>query len=124
MSLPITLTPAAISFYKRCLHDQKRKGVHFSVSEEKGCAPLRYIVNLINEPKPSDLNDCLDGLNVSVDLNSTHHLHGLTVDLKQQGLNQKVIFQHPRAKTTCGCGETFSLDTLTDASPETEPEES
>lgn len=115
MSLPITLTPEALQFYARCLTTQKRQGVRFSVKEDKGCAPLRYLVDLVNAPQPGDLADCLDGVTVWVDLKSAQHLHGLTVEVKTQGLNQKVIFNNPRAQTTCGCGETFSIASEEDA---------
>ena len=110
MTLPITLTSKALAFYARCLREQKQSGVRFLVKEDKGCAPLRYVVTLTNKREPGDLAEQIEGVNIWVDLQSAHRLHGLTVDLKQEGINQKIIFDHPKAKSTCGCGETFSLD--------------
>ena len=39
-------------------------------------------------------------------------LNGTTVDFVKQGLNSMFRFHNPNAGALCGCGESFTTDTL------------
>ena len=39
------------------------------------------------------------------------YLEGMRVDCRKQSLGQeKIVYDHPKAKNVCGCGISFNLD--------------
>ena len=73
-----------------------------------GCSGLQYILGLDNQQRPGDKVIEQNGLNIYVDAKSLLFLAGTTLDFTD-GLNGKgFVFNNPQAKTTCGCGNSFS----------------
>jgi len=52
-------------------------------------------------------HDC-GGVRIAVDPLSLPYLHGVTLDLVQEGLARRLRFDNPNARERCGCGESFS----------------
>jgi iron-sulfur cluster assembly protein len=74
-----------------------------------GCSGLTYVLDLVDEPKEGDKVIEEHGLKLFVDRKSYVFLAGTTLDYSG-GLNGKgFVFQNPNAKTTCGCGTSFSV---------------
>ena len=60
-------------------------------------------------PKPTDkVLEYAGGLKALVDLKSTLYLSGMELDYSDDLMNAGWIFKNPNAKTTCGCGTSFS----------------
>lgn len=73
-----------------------------------GCSGLSYKLNFEKAPVDGDRIFELHGVKVYVDTKSLLFLNGTTLDYTD-GLNGTgFVFQNPNAKSTCGCGNSFS----------------
>ncbi len=74
-----------------------------------GCAGMTYILDLVDAPEEDDKVVEEHGLQLYVDRKSYIFLAGTTLEYSG-GLNGKgFVFNNPNAKTTCGCGTSFSV---------------
>lgn len=74
-----------------------------------GCSGLTYVLDLSAEPKEGDKTIEEHGMKLFVDRKSYVFLAGTTLEYSG-GLNGKgFVFNNPNAKTTCGCGTSFSV---------------
>lgn len=72
-----------------------------------GCAGMTYLLDF-DEKKSFDDEYEIGGIQVIVDRRHALYLVGMEVD-HQNGLNDRgFIFNNPNAKTSCGCGTSFS----------------
>lgn len=72
-----------------------------------GCSGMSYILDF---DQKGDFDDELEinGVQVLVDRRHALYIMGMEVDF-QSGLNDRgFVFINPNAKTTCGCGTSFS----------------
>ncbi len=73
-----------------------------------GCSGLSYSLEFDTEKTEHDREFDIDGVKVVVDRKSYLYLAGTTLDYVQQGLTGGFTFLNPQAKSTCGCGSSFS----------------
>jgi iron-sulfur cluster assembly protein len=73
-----------------------------------GCSGLSYLLEFDTELRPHDRQFEIDGVKVVCDAKSYLYLVGTTLDYVQQGLTGGFTFVNPKAKSTCGCGTSFS----------------
>ena len=74
-----------------------------------GCSGLTYMLDLVDNPNENDKVIQDHGLELYIDRNSYVFLAGTTLEYSG-GLNGKgFVFNNPNAKTTCGCGTSFSV---------------
>ncbi|MBM3944419.1 MAG: iron-sulfur cluster assembly accessory protein [SAR202 cluster bacterium] len=74
-----------------------------------GCSGLTYVLDMVDAPGESDKIIKEHGLTLCVDKKSYVFLAGTTLEYSD-GLNGKGFeFHNPNAKTTCGCGTSFSV---------------
>ncbi len=74
-----------------------------------GCAGMTYVLDLIDEPREDDKVIEEHGMRLFVDRKSYIFLAGTVLEYSG-GLNGKgFVFNNPNAKTTCGCGTSFSV---------------
>ena len=50
-----------------------------------------------------------DGAKVLIDPKATMFLLGSIMDYRQDKLSSRFVFDNPNEKSTCGCGESFSV---------------
>jgi len=75
-----------------------------------GCSGFEYIFEWEAAPKDNDIVfDGPNGARVWVDPRSHRLLDGTTLDYDTSLLSRGFVFQNPHAKSTCGCGVSFSL---------------
>ncbi len=73
-----------------------------------GCSGLSYKLSIEDKEQPGDKIIEQHGLKVYVDPKSLIYIYGTTLDFSD-GLNGKgFTFVNPNAKSTCGCGNSFS----------------
>lgn len=88
-------------------------GVGFRLAlKDSGCSAYQYVPDIVTAVNTDDIHwqtDC--GVAIYVEAASAAKLQGLVVDYvaKSVGCHQ-LVFNHPRAKDLCGCGESFNLD--------------
>jgi iron-sulfur cluster assembly protein len=75
-----------------------------------GCSGLSY--TFAWEPTPRDGDQVFegpDGAKVFVDPRSYEFIKGTTLDYDTSLVSRGFIFNNPNAKSTCGCGTSFSV---------------
>ena len=82
--------------------------VRFSV-ERTGCSGFGYRLDPAESVCESDMGFESTGVRVVVDAASLPYVHGTVIDLAQAGLTQRLRFDNPNARQSCGCGESFGL---------------
>ncbi len=75
-----------------------------------GCSGFEYIFEWEASPRTDDLIfDAPNGARVWIDPRSHRLLDGTTLDYDTTLLSRGFTFQNPHAKSTCGCGTSFSI---------------
>ncbi len=85
----------------------KRQGVRLAVVGG-GCSGLSYKVDF-SEAKENDYIFTRDERDILIDPKSAIYLKGLLLDFKDGLQGRGFVFNNPNAKSSCGCGESFSL---------------
>ena len=73
-----------------------------------GCSGLSYSLEFDSELGKHDKKFDLDGIQVVCDTKSYLYLNGTTLDYVTQGLTGGFTFVNPNAKSSCGCGTSFT----------------
>lgn len=107
----VKITDKAINHIKNLLEDQKKENIDIGLKinvEKGGCSGLSYKMDFGEKADEENKYD-YKGLTVFIAPRSTPYLFGITLDFKD-GLNERgFVFENPNAKTTCSCGESFSV---------------
>ena len=75
-----------------------------------GCSGFEYVFEWEAAPRDNDLVfEGPQGVRVWIDQRSHRLLDGTTLDYDTTLLSRGFVFQNPHAKSTCGCGTSFSL---------------
>jgi len=76
-----------------------------------GCSGFEYTFGWETGPKPTDeIFEGAAGAKVFVDPRSLRLLDGTTLDYDTGLLSKGFVFHNPQAKSTCGCGVSFTID--------------
>ena len=109
MENPVQLTPKAVEMVRDALEREGLKGYGIRVGVVGGgCAGFQYSMDFEDQPKDGDLAFEQDDVRLFIDPMSTMYLQNVTIDyvVGLQGAGFK--FHNPSARTTCGCGSSFS----------------
>jgi iron-sulfur cluster assembly protein len=105
----LKLTPAAVEQVKQVMKTQGFEGYLFSVRVvPSGCSGFGYDLNLVKEGKPGDVVWEQDGVRIATDGVSERYLQGTEVDYVSTVEGAGFKFSNPNAKSSCGCGNSFS----------------
>src|SRR5688572_24471717 len=75
-----------------------------------GCSGFEYVFAWEAGPGDNDLVfDGPDGVRIWIDPRSHRLLDGTTLDYDTSLLSRGFVFENPHAKSTCGCGTSFSV---------------
>lgn len=106
---PLDLTAKAIEMVKEAMEAEKLDGHGLRVFVQGGgCAGFQYGLDFDDKPRAGDFEMTFDGLTVYVDSISAMHLEGTSIDYVMGISGAGFKFNNPGAKTTCGCGSSFS----------------
>jgi iron-sulfur cluster assembly protein len=117
-SYAITLTERAALEVKRIIEEQRKEGVvgpdekvYLRISVKGGgCSGFQNKLDL--DPQFNEKTDELmeqHGVSVVSDRKSLLYVHGAVVDFHNEINRRGFSVQNPQAKTTCGCGSSFSV---------------
>src|SRR6202790_5185692 len=114
--MAISVTEKAANEVKRIVSEQQQNGA----TQEKiylrmrvvggGCSGFQHKLDL--DPTVNDkLDEVLEfhGVPVVVDKRSLMYLDGVTVDFHDDLNRRGFSISNPQAKSTCGCGSSFSM---------------
>jgi len=74
-----------------------------------GCSGLSYVFEWDDAPKDSDqVFQGVEDAKVFIDPKSLKFLDGTTLDYDTSLISKGFIIENPKAKSTCGCGVSFS----------------
>ena len=75
-----------------------------------GCSGFDYAMNFdTNYDEKQDTKLEIHGVQVVVDKKSSLYLDGTTIDYYESLEKKGFKFENPNAKSTCGCGSSFSV---------------
>ncbi len=74
-----------------------------------GCNGLSYKMRFVNECKKGDILVRSQGVKVLVDSKSALYLRGTHLDFSSKLVGGGFKFSNPNAKSSCSCGESFSV---------------
>ncbi len=106
---PIALTAKAVEMVKDAITRENLQGYGIRIGVVGGgCSGFQYSMDFEKEQRDGDISFEQDGLRLYVDPMSSMYLQGVTIDYVQglQGAGFK--FNNPNAKSTCGCGSSFT----------------
>jgi iron-sulfur cluster assembly protein len=108
--MALNLTETAIKQVKQLKEAQNLSDSVFLRMGVKGggCSGMSYLLEFDSEKTPHDREFDIDGVKVVCDKKSYLYLSGTTLDYVQQGLTGGFTFVNPQAKSSCGCGTSFS----------------
>ena len=104
----ITLTKPAASRILNVL--KQNEGSQFRVYVTGGgCSGFQYGFKFDSDAAfDDDIIEC-EGFSVLLDSMSYPYLYGATLDFVEDLSGAKFVIKNPNAKTTCGCGESFTV---------------
>ena len=107
--MALALTEKATQQVKKLLEDQNLHGAFLRMGVKGGgCSGLSYSLEFDSELGPHDKKFDIDGVAVVCDAKSYLYLNGTTLDYVTEGLQGGFTFNNPQAKSSCGCGTSFS----------------
>ncbi|MDO8750061.1 MAG: iron-sulfur cluster insertion protein ErpA [Dehalococcoidia bacterium] len=108
--LTITISENAAKHVRNFTGKKEADAVSLRVGVKGGgCSGLTYDLSIDSASRPEDKVIEQHGVTILIDKKSYVFLAGTTLDYSG-GLNGKgFVFHNPNAKTTCGCGTSFSV---------------
>mgnify|MGYP001295944800 FL=1 len=107
--MALALTETATKHVKKMLEEQKLQDVFLRMGVKGGgCSGLSYSLEFDSELGPHDKKFEVDGVTVVCDAKSYLYLNGTTLDYVTEGLQGGFTFINPQAKSSCGCGTSFT----------------
>ena len=107
--MAVSMTPVAANRFKELMATQKVENAFLRMGVRGGgCSGMTYYLQFDNELRKHDKQFEVDGVKVVVDVKSYLYLNGTTLDFVTQGLTGGFTFVNPNAKSSCGCGTSFT----------------
>jgi len=107
--MAVNLSPAAIKRVKELMESQQLENAFLRMGVKGGgCSGLSYNLEFDTELGKFDKQFDVDGVKVVVDAKSYLYLNGSSLDWVTQGLTGGFTFVNPNAKSSCGCGTSFT----------------
>ena len=107
----ITLTPAAAAQIRKQIA-KHGSGIGLRVGiKPVGCSGYAYTYALADDVRDDEQRIEAHGATLLVATDHLASLEGACLDFVTEGLKQTFQFDNPNVGITCGCGESFSLNT-------------
>jgi iron-sulfur cluster assembly accessory protein len=74
-----------------------------------GCSGFQYVFSIDNIQNADDILITHNGATVVIDEMSLSYLEGAVIDFVDDMMGQAFRINNPQAKSSCGCGVSFSL---------------
>lgn len=107
--MTITVTEnAARQIAKQLTKRGKGMGLRLSV-KKAGCSGFAYAVDYADAVMPGDHVFEANGVKVVIQAQDLPMLEGVEIDYTREGISEAFRFRNPKARGTCGCGESFTV---------------
>ena len=107
----LSVTSEATKQIKKILSDAPKDIDSIVLGVDKsGCSGYSYKLDLANSKNLENFDLIIkDDAKIFIDPKATMFLIGSTMDYKADKLSSRFVFENPNQKSTCGCGESFSV---------------
>jgi iron-sulfur cluster insertion protein len=107
---PIIFTEAASAKVKDLVTEEENPELKLRVYVTGGgCSGFQYGFSFDEDKAEDDFVVEKEGVSLVVDALSFQYLVGSRVDYKEDLEGSRFVVENPNAKTTCGCGSSFSI---------------
>ena len=108
-STPLLLTTAAVHKVKELIAEEGNTALKLRVYiSGGGCSGFQYGFTFEQTQNEDDFELEREGVTLLVDPLSLQYLLGAEIDYSENLSGARFIIRNPNAKTTCGCGSSFS----------------
>jgi iron-sulfur cluster insertion protein len=109
LDAPLVFTQAAARKVRALIDEEGNDALALRVYiTGGGCSGFQYGFSFDEERPEDDLQVATDGVTLLVDPLSLQYLMGAEVDYTESLSGAQFVIRNPNAKTTCGCGSSFS----------------
>jgi len=109
-ALPLQFTDAAATKVMNLIADEENPALKLRVYiTGGGCSGFQYGFTFDDQMNDGDMTIEKQGVSLVVDPMSLQYLVGGSVDYTEGLEGSRFIVTNPNAKTTCGCGSSFSI---------------
>jgi len=106
----IIFSDSAAGRVEQLIKEEKNSGLRLRVYiTGGGCSGVSYGFTFDENLKEGDSGVYNQGVQLVIDPMSYQYLMGSTVDYLEDLQGARFIVSNPNAKTTCGCGSSFSI---------------
>ena len=106
---PLNFTTAAAAKVRELIQEEGSDSLALRVYiQGGGCSGFQYGFEFDEQQSEDDLALSRDGVTLLVDPLSLQYLMGAEVDYRESLQGAQFVIRNPSAKTTCGCGSSFS----------------
>ncbi|ACS86586.1 MULTISPECIES: iron-sulfur cluster insertion protein ErpA [Musicola] len=110
VALPLQFTDAAANKVKLLIADEENPELKLRVYiTGGGCSGFQYGFTFDDKVNDGDMTIEKQGVSLVVDPMSLQYLLGGSVDYTEGLEGARFVVHNPNAKTTCGCGSSFSV---------------
>src|SRR4051812_25834347 len=107
---PFGITESAARRIATILQSEEHKGLMLRISVSGGgCSGFQYGFTFDEAPKEDDKLFERGGAKVLIDETSLELLGGSEIDYVEEMIGASFQIKNPQAKSTCGCGNSFSV---------------
>ena len=106
---PLIFTDSAAEKVKKLIEEEKNPSLNLRVFiTGGGCSGFQYGFTFDEKIQDGDAEIAKCGVKLLVDPMSIQYLRGAEIDYQAGLEGAQFIIKNPNAKTTCGCGSSFS----------------
>ena len=106
---PLQFSSAAAAKVRELIAEEGNDALKLRVYiQGGGCSGFQYGFEFDEQQAEDDLAVLTDGVTLLVDPLSLQYLMGAQVDYTESLHGAQFVIRNPNAKTTCGCGSSFS----------------
>ncbi len=106
---PLVFTNAAAAKVKSLIDEEGNPNLKLRVFVQGGgCSGFQYGFTFDEEAADDDTRVEKDGVLLLIDPMSLQYLAGAEIDYQQNVEGEQFVIKNPSAKSTCGCGSSFS----------------
>ena len=107
---PLRFSQAAASKVRELIAEEGNAGLKLRVYiQGGGCSGFQYGFEFDENQAEDDFAIVTDGVTLLVDPLSLQYLAGAVVDYSESLAGAQFVIRNPNAKTTCGCGSSFTV---------------
>lgn len=107
--MSVLITEQAQSYLQKIAKSNNKKFIWFGV-DGGGCSGFTYKWDFIDDPEDNITIDVGDNINLVLDRISEMYVMGSTIDYVQELGGSYLKIKNPLASSSCGCGESFSVN--------------